>query len=1111
MPGFGHAPWGHFAFGEWWWSHYVLYDLIPAIYREKDTDGFLEKFSESLRPSFDQLRRKMRDFGEMRDPLLARAASSESQTFRLGKRVVRQGDIEQSGVDGKVQVLGEFSASTARFSEQDRGKLLTIRRSNIAANNRSVTIVSVIDSTTVTVTPRLQLDAGLLRWDVRSVYSDPPNQTTVEVRGGGVELGKVKLDWRVNDGFASFDVLKRSVFTVPAGERRLLTEREGDKNGSIDAQGRLSVPTYLFSSADVGKVVFIANSVHSSNNGRFEIFGVDKVSPTDYRAVFSRLDVPGAVYSTGLFDANGTVRYSNLPGKAARVQHLQTGVNTPLSVSVSGEDITVTLATDALGRVISTASAVVAAVLGDPYASALVVASSPGTGAGYVGATSSLLDVPGAMLTADSNLTWALQSFGQLVLKGPPPKGLVEVDGTDGYVQPVSSSQGMLKTLTSAFFRAGDVGKLVVIRGSQVGNDGVFPIASVPTWGAGAVVLLDGVFGTEPVGSSVGWELRTKSGQPNPLEVVATAPPMLNWLAYDFGIEVDTQESESRQRSWVKYVNQWVDKKGLAKAYEILATISGYASTVLPLFGITFEVSEALPSVNVYEITDKYGEDGSFIDQLGPEVTLTSLSAPFSAADVGRYVRVREGLSAQNNQLYEVISFIDSQSIRLRATGAAPVEPVAPDANNGALVFSVLRLYTDVVPARPVFDDFDSDAMSALIPGFTVDAYCWEFPLVIGGGLTEGVAPGKLNVVAVAEQVESSFVWVDGDISVVKNLGVWGLTDTLARTAYLETVPVAVPSATLGAGNSAVTYVGFDPTYAWPIRVRHVDPTPVVTPYTSVAVSYGATTDITVTLASDGSAVTATAQDVVTAVQSDPATAGLVGVSVYPGNGSGLATAAGFTTLVSTGVRRTSIGTVVPPALGPATLEYVCTPQFSCDYCASYRVLLVLELDTLANEEGVALESVFERTLERLKAVTPAHVQLVPRLVQPLTATLNLSATIEPVETLEILYAPLSYYYDETPVDGELTGTGDTIGGAAPVMTLTDAAALFSPALVGLNLTITGATTPANNGTFLITNYISVNTIEYANPAGVAEAFSGTWGVVLYVVDDPPYVTITTP
>jgi hypothetical protein len=1174
VPGFGSGPWGHFAFGEWWWSHYVLYDLIPSIYREKDTSGFLEKFSESLRPSFDQLRRKIRNFGEMRDPLLARSATSESQTLRLGKRVVSQGGIEQSGVDGKVTVLGEFSAATARFTEHDRGKLLTIQRSSIAANNTSVTIVSVIDNTTVTVTPRTQLDAGLLRWDVRQVYKDPPNRTTVEVRGGGVDLGKVRLDWLVNDGYAAFDVLKRSVFAVPADERRLLTERDGEKNGTIDVQGRLSVPLYLFSAADVGKVVFIAGSVYSANNGRFEILGVDRVSATDYRAVFSRLDIDGFVLLTGAFDATGSVRYANKPGKLARVWHKQAGVNTPLTVAVSGEDITVNLATDSLGRVASTAAAVAAAVTADLFASPLVTSVASGAGTGWASATDTFLDVPGVTLQADSNLTWAMAPFGQLVLKGPPPKGVVEVDGTDGYVQPISATQGVLKTTASALFRAGDVGKLIVLRGSQVGNDGTFAVVSIPIWGAGAVVVLDGVFGTEPAGQTIGWEMRTKSGQANQLEVEATAPPMLNFLAQDFGIEVDTQESEVRQRSWVKYVNQWVDKKGLDEAYQILANISGYKSTVAQLFAISFDISQALPSIRVFEIADVFAADGSLSNQSGPDVTLTSTAALFSVVHVGRYVSIRLAASAMNNQLFEVIGFIDAQNLRLRATGATPVEPVAPDANNGALAWSVIRLYTDVPPTRPVFDDFDSDAMSVLIPSFTVDSYCWEQPIRVGnttldyktqtgpfvvgenitglssaatavivadanagdtgtltytpltgvflvgetlvgslaGSAEVSVAPtGGLNIVATAEQVDSSFVWVDGDISVVLELGIWGVIDSLARTAFLESIPVPVNSAQLGAGNSAVAYVGFDPAYGWPIRVSHVNPGPA-NPFTTVAVTYGVTTDVVVTLATDGGgAVIATAQEVVTAVQNDFTTAGLLGVSAYPGNGTGLAPVSGPVLLTSNGVRRTSIASTVPVALGPASLEYFCEPNFSCDYCVSYRVLLELELDTLANEQGVALERVFERTMERMKDVTPVHVQLVPRLIQPLTATLNLTASIEPVEVLETLYAPLSYYYDETPADGELTGVGDAIGGAAPTMTLTDATALFSPALVGLNITITGATTAANNGTFLITAYTSFNVIEYSNPSGVAEAFTGTWGVVLYEPDSPPRASITTP
>lgn len=1113
MPGFGHGPFGHMAFGEWWWSRYVLYDLIPSLYKERDADRFLEKFSESLRPSFDQLRRKIRDFGEMRDPLLVRAAASETQTFRLGKQVVLRGSIEQSGVDGKVVIYGEFTAKTARFTESDKGKELTIKRSSKPENNKAVTIVAVINAQTVAVSPRLSLDLGPVRWSTRQIFTDPPNQATVEIRSGGVELGKVAGGWLVDDGFASFEVRDRKVFVVPADERTLLTERDGELNGMIDSLGRLSTPTYQFALSDVGKVVFIAGSLAAENNGRFEIYGVDKLSPTDLRAVFSRLDVLGVVPLSGLTDAAGSVRYANKPGAVARVQHVQAGLSTSFSISVSGSDITITLATTPTGNVATTANALVAAVNANALASALVTASAPGTGTGYAAATLGLLDVPGITLQQDTKLTWSMTSFGQLVLRGPTPKGLVEADGIDGLLQPISATQATLKATTTSPFRSGDVGKRLIIRGSQAGNDGSFKVADVPLWGAGTVVTLDGVFAAEPATNSVYWELRTDSGNADTLTVLANAPSMLSVLAKDFGIEVDTQESEARQRSWVKYLNEWADRKGLAKAYEILAAISGYASNVFKLYNITFEVSLQLPPLSVSEITDdgQFGGDGVLTSALGAEVTLTVASAMFSIIDIGRYVRLQLAASANNNQLFEVIDFLSPTSLRLRATGAVPVSPVAPDANNGAIRWAVLRLYTTTPPFRPQFDDFDSDKMNVLIPGFTVDAFCWEFPLVVGGGPTAGVAPGRLEVVATAQQVDSSFVFVNGDIDVVVNLGLWTLTDSLGRVAFIEAVPVAVLSAVLGAGNSSNTYVGFDPAYVTPIRISHVNPGPS-NPTTTVSVVFGATTDITVSLKTDGGGlVTATASEVATVVDTDPIAAGLVVASIFPGNGSGLAATSGFVTLSSNGVQRTFIGSAEPLALGEALLEYVCEELLTCDFCASYRVLLELELDTLLSEGDDAFERVFERTMERLKEVTPTHVELVPRIIQPLTATLNLQATIEPVEILAILYAPLSLLYDETPVDAELNGVGDTIGGAAPNMTLTDAAGLFTPALVGLYVTLTGATTAANNGTFLITGYTSGTVITYANAAGVAEAFPGVWGIILYEVDGPLAATITTP
>ena len=89
---------------------------------------------------------------------------------------------------------------------------------------------------------------------------------------------------------------------------------------------------------------------------------------------------------------------------------------------------------------------------------------------------------------------------------------------------------------------------------------------------------------------------------------------------------------------------------------------------------------------------------------------------------------------------------------------------------------------------------------------------------------------------------------------------------------------------------------------------------------------------------------------------------------------------------------------------------------------------------------------------------------------------------------------------DETSSFGAstATGTGDTIGGAAPSMTLTDAGAAFTAQDVGRYITIVGATTPANDGSFLISAFTSSTLITYQNASGVAEAFTGT-----YTVRDP--------
>lgn len=68
---------------------------------------------------------------------------------------------------------------------------------------------------------------------------------------------------------------------------------------------------------------------------------------------------------------------------------------------------------------------------------------------------------------------------------------------------------------------------------------------------------------------------------------------------------------------------------------------------------------------------------------------------------------------------------------------------------------------------------------------------------------------------------------------------------------------------------------------------------------------------------------------------------------------------------------------------------------------------------------------------------------------------------------------------------------------AAGTVTLTDAGATFQASDVGKSVVIANATTPGNDGTFVIVSRVSATQITYANGAGATEAFGGstTWRI----------------
>jgi len=82
-------------------------------------------------------------------------------------------------------------------------------------------------------------------------------------------------------------------------------------------------------------------------------------------------------------------------------------------------------------------------------------------------------------------------------------------------------------------------------------------------------------------------------------------------------------------------------------------------------------------------------------------------------------------------------------------------------------------------------------------------------------------------------------------------------------------------------------------------------------------------------------------------------------------------------------------------------------------------------------------------------------------------------------------------------VRGEGAAAGDSFAVAAGIVTFTDAAGLFTSAMVGEEIVISDAVSIENDGVFTIASYISATQITWANASGVAENFPeiGKWAI----------------
>jgi hypothetical protein len=840
VPGFGSNPFGADPFGDWDWGKRVFFEQIPELHRLADPANGSphEKWAATQAKSFSDLRRKIRDFGTLRDPRMVRTEFDEQETLVLGARLVVQGTVEQRGVRGTVTGVRVFTGDRAHFTFADLGKTLAISGSANPLNNRSVIVAGVLSATQVVTDPPLELDVGPLRWELRAKVNPKPDEITIEILRGNVQ--NLAPGWRISDGYASFEVLGRTQFKESEDERKLLTDREGE-DGVIDAFGRLTSATAAFIQADLGRKLVLSGSSIVTNEGLFEITEV-------------------------------------------------------------------------------------------------------------VSSTTVVLD---QVLTPDVGpLFWGIRRRAEIVIRGPAvPTGIME-QGGEGATVPLVP--GRLEVPLGQFTNA-DIGKLITIRADGSPSNGTYEILAVN--GSTNIDVSVAI----PVGATTyHWEVRTPTNFGDETQVLANAPSLLQYLAQDFGIEVDTRDDEEFQRRWVESVSRWIGMKGTEDGYVFLGQLTGFTVTVLHLFRVTQEIYLASPIGDRYAVGEdgpgRSGTDGSLVAGVGA-VDFTSPTAAFEPTDVGRHIEIA-GSGSGNDGLRTIESVISATQVRFRAIDTATV----PDASNGALVWRIVRLYSSNAPFLPVYDEINTDIAREENPTWTPDTYCWE---------SNGTIEAEVSITSVTPAALSPFpitytVVGDGAWDIVSGLGVgkWRLTDSLFVDYYLESIPVEAPET--GAGRTGVDGSIVDLGFA--------------IEFTAPSGNF-AFSDVGRRLRISGSGSgNNNLYEIIAWVGPTQVHLNLGAIAPDVNNGAlGWSVVRWSTTVVAT----------APPSLGTTGgLTYECPVQFSCDYCGSNKILVT-------GTTSLLMEDPFGRLFERLEQARPAHVEFVRAVGMHATGTVRLTASVD--------------------------------------------------------------------------------------------------------------------
>jgi hypothetical protein len=523
------------------------------------------------------------------------------------------------------------------------------------------------------------------------------------------------------------------------------------------------------------------------------------------------------------------------------------------------------------------------------------------------------------LVTDPGPLYWALLPRPELdVVARVPFRGVADQDGVDGELTLPSTLQA-----DTAAFVSDDVGRWVSIRGSQLGNDGLFEILSVVT---PTEVTLDTAFAAPE--SSLVWEVRDYTGIGDTVQVQANAPSIIEYLAQDFGITIDRRENEDKQRKWVYNVSGWTNIKGTENGYIYVGRLAGFDVTVQRLFRITLPIYNVIIALGFEAAVVEYGEpdpgryglDGK-LTSLGGSIFFSSDTAQFHAYDAGRQLLIGNAGTPGNNGLYTIGSVISSTEVEFDASASA----TTPDYGSGGTLvdptirWSILRLYTTQPPMLPKYDDFVHSLMKEIINWkgigeFDIDKFCWE---------ADWDADIPIDLISVTSLAVSLWTVVvqtpagqPGSADAIAGVGQWQFLDTDGNEYYLQDVPVDI-----GGGQFSFT-----------------------------------------------------------------------------------------------------VNALLAPTMGgpeDPILRYTCSEALSCEFCASNKILITLEVGPeLATATGAEVENLLQRALDRMEQAKPVHVEFVVLFRSTHDALLTLTAEVETHPDIEaFLTAYLVWHFDDIEGD----------------------------------------------------------------------------------------------